>query len=160
MAANTTIDINALMGGIEASVERLKSDVMDALTLAAMQCVTEARQLPQPTFATEWDRRKPHQPNYADDTGNLRASIGFAVYFHGQRQDFSFEGGGEGQKKADALCEEVAGDYPDKIVCVIVAGMHYAAYVESKGYNVITGPLQNMQGNLKQYLEVVIQNLK
>lgn len=152
------IDINGILGNIESRLLTLRNEVDAALTATALEVVKDARNLPQPTFATEADRRKPHTPNYADKTGNLRASIGFAVYNHGQRVGCNFSGGGDGQQKAEALCEEVAGDYPDKIVCVIVAGESYAAYVESKGYDVITGPLKGMEGKLEQYLTEVIKN--
>lgn len=152
------IDINGILGNVESRLMELRRDVEQALTAAALEVVKDARNLPQPTFATEADRRKPHQPNYADDTGNLRSSIGFSVYNHGQRVGYSFSGGGDGQQRAETLCEEVAGDYPDKIVCVVVAGESYAAYVESKGYDVITGPLKGMEGKLDQYLNEVIKN--
>lgn len=154
------LDIDAVMGDIERQLDVIKSDVTDALTMWAMEVVNTARSLPQPLLRNESDRRKPHQPHYIDDTGNLRQSLGFVVYDHGKRVFSGVDGNGEGTRKADELCEEVAGEYPDKIVCVVVAGMNYAAYVESKGYDVISGSIKAKEGLLRQYLEEVIKNVK
>ncbi len=83
---------------------------------------------------------------YADDTGNLRSSIGYIILYEGKiiRRNFrnSQKGtgrGSEGQGVALDTATEVAKNYPDGWVLIGVAGMNYAAAVEALGYDVITG---------------------
>lgn len=76
---------------------------------------------------------------YTDRTSNLRGSIGYSVLRDGQTIAGNFEGSKEGQEKAGQLIDKVAADYPTGYILIVVAGMDYAAYVEAKGYDVITG---------------------
>ena len=77
--------------------------------------------------------------NYTDRTGNLRASIGYIILHNGNVVDQNFEGKETGVQKAKAFANEVALNYPKGMVLIGVAGMGYAAAVESRGYDVITG---------------------
>lgn len=81
--------------------------------------------------------------NYSDRTGNLRASIGYIILQDGKVVDQSFQGKEEGVQKGLAFANEVALDYPKGMVLIGVAGMGYAAAVESRGYDVITGSAPN-----------------
>ena len=45
-------------------------------------------------------------------------------------------------------------------VAVVVAGADYALYVESKGYDVISGPCNELNGLLKQYLAQAVARFK
>jgi hypothetical protein len=93
---------------------------------------------------------------YQDQTGNLTSSIGYAIIYDGEIK--STYGGGtaevvkdltgktkkvkstvEGRHGAVKIVTELAHRYPKGMILVIVAGMEYAAAVESKGYDVITG---------------------
>lgn len=75
---------------------------------------------------------------YTDQTGNLTNSIGYAVV-RGTR--IVHYGGidqpGEGAQTALAVLQEYAESLTHTYSLIVVAGMNYAAYVESKGYNVI-----------------------
>lgn len=92
------------------------------------------------------------QETYVDQTGNLRSSIGYVIFFNGEKVAGSF-GSGAGAEKGKSVSEEIASKYTKGFVVVIVAGMEYAAYVEAKGYDVLTGSsfmfspylLQNMK---------------
>ena len=81
--------------------------------------------------------------SYTDQTGNLRSSIGYVVVKDGiivengksQKYLEGTLGEGEGVKFA----RQLAADAPRKgIVLIVSAGMNYAAYVEARGYNVLT----------------------
>lgn len=87
---------------------------------------------------------------YKDQTGNLRSSIGYVIYKNGQlamRSAFEqvpcknpynkdeLNGGEVGL----ALAQKVAQQETAPFVLVCVAGMNYAAYVERRGYDVVTG---------------------
>jgi hypothetical protein len=75
-------------------------------------------------------------------TWNLRASIGgVIVRDHGIVFTYfpPIKDGGEGRKTGLALAKEVALLSDDgEITLVFVAGMEYAAFVEAKGWDVIT----------------------
>ena len=60
-------------------------------------------------------------------------------------------GGGEGGAKASALAHKVAA--PLGLCIVFTAGMEYAAAVEAKSYDVITGAYIEALGNLRKELK-------
>ena len=71
---------------------------------------------------------------YEDQTKNLTSSIGYAVIVDGKIEK-SITMAEEGA----SLVDELARRYSEGMVLVVVAGMEYAAAVESKGYDVISG---------------------
>ena len=78
--------------------------------------------------------------NYKDQTGNLRSSIGYLILKDGKVIDKNFQGDkARGKEAGIKAASEVANDFPKGYVLIGVAGMNYAAAVESKGYDVITG---------------------
>lgn len=77
--------------------------------------------------------------SFTDRTGNLRSSIGYSVLLDGNVIDEGFKGTQEGQSQAQTVIEELATQFDEGYVLIGVAGMEYAAAVESKGYDVITG---------------------
>ena len=81
---------------------------------------------------------------YKDRTHLLRSSIGFVIYNHGEKVAESFGStGGE-----------------NDIVAVIVAAADYALYVESKGYDVISGPCSELNAILSKYIQIAIEELR
>lgn len=86
---------------------------------------------------------------YQDQTSNLRNSIGYVITVNGKviNENFSLSAQGtepskeNGLKIGRQLALSIARQSRD-ISLVIVAGMKYAAYVESKGYNVLTSAEQ------------------
>lgn len=77
--------------------------------------------------------------NYKDRTGNLRSSIGYIILKDGNVIDKNFAGNQEGVSKGQQVANEVALQYPQGWVLIGVAGMEYAAYVEAKNFDVISG---------------------
>lgn len=78
--------------------------------------------------------------NYQDQTGDLRASIGFLVMRDGEikKEQFSARpAGAEARTKAINKAKGLNG-----ISLIVIAGKNYAAYVESQGYNVLTSSQQ------------------
>lgn len=98
---------------------------------------------------------------YVDQTGNLRASIGYTVFKDGQAVLSQYQETGEANAatKARQLAENVAKQYPKGILLVVVAGMNYAVYVEAKGYNVLTSAEQKAQQELPRMLADLTQNI-
>lgn len=98
-------------------------------------------------------------PSFKDHTGNLRSSIGFVILKNGEpiNQSFSESDKGTdretGMLKAMVVAKDLSGNFPKGFVLIVVAGMDYAAYVESKGYDVITGSSLIAEDALKQAIK-------
>ena len=97
---------------------------------------------------------------FADQTGNLRSSIGYLVVKNGRIvsiSDFeSAKGGAAGSIKGKSFAKELAEAYPTGYALICVAGMEYAAAVESRGKDVITGSSQMVEANLKKSLKRIL----
>ncbi len=76
---------------------------------------------------------------YMDDTGNLRSSIGYILIDNGKVINQKFSGNdAEGKIAAMDYANQIKSKYKG-LVLIGIAGMNYAAAVEAKGYDVITG---------------------
>lgn len=116
--------------------------VSDAMKMACLKMVERAKQT----------------NTYKDQTGNLRSSIGYILYHNGKEISRQFEivkDGGDGIRKGGALARDVASEYNKGFVAVVVAGMNYAAYVEAKGKDVITGSSLGFPKDMEKYLKIV-----
>lgn len=86
---------------------------------------------------------------YQDRTANLRNSTGYVIVVNGKVISENFKNSAsaaaetdlDGKKIGRDFAHSLASNYPD-IALIVVAGMNYAAYVESKGFNVITSAEQ------------------
>jgi len=86
---------------------------------------------------------------YKDQTGNLRSSIGYIIARDGNIIQENIEGKAEGRAQAKKIADEVLRENKKGFVLIVVAGMEYAAAVESKGYDVITGSVPAAKALLK-----------
>lgn len=81
-------------------------------------------------------RDRSAEESWIDQTGNLRSSIGYAIYDHGKKElESVFEvvkNGGEGSQTGKDFIEQLAHEYATAYALVIVAGMNYASFVEAK----------------------------
>lgn len=140
MPAKLTTPIEEIMRNIEQDAERWKDALIMNLMVIGEKCVNAARQLPSLSRADE-RAQWPHKPNYIDDTGNLRSSIGYVLVVDGEIVDESaFDVVGKGQEGSDKgkrYAESLAREHPTGIALIVVAGMHYAEYVAAKGYDVL-----------------------
>lgn len=104
---------------LRAESERMHKSVLRTLRHLGERCVTKARD------------RAPELSWY-DRTGNLRSSIGYVVAYDGGIVTLSdFGDQEEGAKEGRALAQELATRTKGKYVLIVVAGMHYAEYVEA-----------------------------
>ena len=73
--------------------------------------------------------------SWIDRTGNLRSSIGSAVYENGKKKlSTAFEsvfGGQEGSEAGKRMIDALAKEYSQTYAMGVVAGMDYASYVEN-----------------------------
>ncbi len=86
---------------------------------------------------------------YQDQTGNLRSSIGYIIAKDGIIIQENIEGKAEGKAYAKEVANEVLRENTSGFVLIGVAGMSYAAAVESKGYSVITSSIPAAKALLK-----------
>ena len=95
---------------------------------------------------------------YQDQTGNLRSSIGYALFKDGQLVESSFPGG-DITGSGSTLAKEVSRSYPKGVLLVVVAGMYYAQYVEAKSYDVLTGSSYAAETNIKARVKKLFEML-
>jgi hypothetical protein len=119
---------------IERAVEAMEQDLIDRLSIIGTKFVINARST----------------NTYKDRTGNLRHSIGYVVLRDGQPIDGNFHPGGEGSEKAKSITKELSTEFKTGFALIVVAGMDYAAYVEAKGFDVISGSSLQAEADLKR----------
>ena len=142
-------DIDRLFAGVYDAVDIITATVVDAMQMACLEVTRNAKLL----------------NTYKDRTHLLRSSIGFVIYNHGKKvaESFGSTGGEKGSERVEGgkrVAAGAAAQYPNDIVAVIVAAADYALYVESKGYDVITGPCSELNGILTKYIQIAIDELR
>lgn len=121
-------NMNQVRSVLQAKVDEAKQKNVEALQYLGEEFINKARQ----------------DGNYTDRTGNLRASVGYVILEDGKEIYSSFPGEtNEGVESARDTINEVSAGYNSGLVLIGVAGMNYAAAVESLGYDVITGSAPN-----------------
>jgi len=97
--------------------------------------------------------------SYTDRTGNLRSSIGYVVLRNGEqfsRGGFELvKSGSNGTEKGAQVLSEAISRFPTGLCLIVVAGMSYAAAVESKGFDVLTGSSQTAVISLKEAMDKI-----
>lgn len=97
--------------------------------------------------------------SFKDWTGNLRSSIGFVVSNNGKILHKDFEPSAKGTDKKTGMQHGLSfakSLVPAKgISLIVVAGEDYASYVESKGYDVITGSSIAAEHSLRQIMKAI-----
>lgn len=100
--------------------------------------------------------------SWYDQTGNLRSSIGYAIYSYGMKQiESAFDsvlGGSEGSQKGKKMVEDLSSKYSDTYALVVVAAMEYADYVESiDSKDVLASTEIYAKSQVNRYLEKAIK---
>lgn len=104
-----------------------------------------------------------NQADFTDRTGNLRSSIGYIILKNGVNIMENFEqrkDGPDGVQEAKKVADDLKKKYPRGYVLIGVAGMEYAAAVESRGYDVITSSATTAANSLKTSLQQLANKLK
>ncbi len=97
--------------------------------------------------------------DFTDRTGNLRSSIGYLLLSHGKpiKADFDqTKDGVIGKANAKKYAKELAAihsEYAKGYTLIVVAGMEYAAAVESRGFDVLTGSSLKATATLNKYFK-------
>ena len=104
---------------------------------------------------------------YMMQTGALLSSTGYKVFVDGVAVHSQFDAASGAESGAAATGMKSGSDLADKIgketkgvALVVVAGMNYAAYVEAKGYNVLSSAEHLAERELPRMLDKLITNIK
>lgn len=120
-------------GKLNIAFDKIKEQYIKAATQKFIEvgerCITEARD----------------NGSYTDRTGHLRSSVGYVVLLDGMLQSQ-----GNINKHNQEQIEKIKSKYPKGLVLIVVAGKNYAAYVEAKGYNVLSSAELMAENILKQ----------
>lgn len=107
---------------LQKASDKLQSNILNALSKLGDECVARVR-------------NRPNSESWIDRTGNLRSSIGFAVYEHGRtfiQSSFPVVlNGAEGSMKAKKMIADMAKEYSRVYALVVIAAMDYAEDVEA-----------------------------
>lgn len=129
------------------AMETTQRHVKDALQNLGEQCVKVARE--------------DHPNNWKDQTGNLRSSIGYAIYkgtIVDTESTFSAVNGQDGQSGKEGseagknYVREIAKECSSQYTLAVVAGMDYAAAVEEKR-DVLSGAEDLAKSKMADYMK-------
>lgn len=143
----------AAFAAYTAAVEKIVNVRMQtALQMLGSECVNKIR-----------DRRQ--EESWFDQTGNLRSSIGYAVFNHGKAEIMSkfetIKKGAEGSEQGRKYVESLAHLYADTYSLVVVAGMSYAEYVEAiESKDVLASTEIWATKKLNKYIEAAMTGAK
>lgn len=133
----------------DAFLDVIQDEQVKALQYLGEKCVAHARSIPK-------------EQGFEDQTGNLRSSIGYAVFVDGVAVHSFYEeikDGAIGAKAGQELSVKI-GEHTNGVCLVVTAGMNYALYVESRGRDVIASAEQLAERELPRMLEKLIDNIK
>ena len=119
--------MRSIMTRVTKFVDEQEKKAFDLLSFVGEDFINRAREL----------------GSYTDQTGNLRSSIGYAIVKDGRIAKSRVltakkDAKGAGKKRSKEFLEELASKYPQGLTLIVVAGMEYAAAVESRGKSVLT----------------------
>jgi hypothetical protein len=121
---------------VQAQADTLYQKIINAFIYAAEDFIVNARGQAQSHVMGQ----------YEDKTGNLRNSIGYFIFHNGELVHEKNEITANLSKVQDFI-------RPTGFQMILIAGMNYASYVESKGYNVISYQADVCMIDLAGYLE-------
>lgn len=105
----------------------------------------------------EFVNRARSNNTYLDQTGNLRSSIGYVIAKNGRILKRNYKQLGdanEGVTMGMNLADEAVAEHSNGIVLIVTAGMKYGLYVETMGYDVLTGSIPNKSSVLNSFYQM------
>lgn len=108
------------------------------------------------TFVNNARSKSRAEGGFGNITGNLRSSISYMILKDGKSVKENFEksgNGNDGIQTSKALLRELKAKFNTGYVLIVVAGMKYAASVESRGLDVITGSSLIAEKELREAIE-------
>lgn len=122
MGIRRTTPISAIENYLNAIPRIIGEEIRQSLAYLGEESINKAR-----------DRSS--EESWIDHSGNLRSSVGYAIYEYGHKTiESAFRqvlNGSEGASEGRKMVEELAKQYSDTYALVVVAAMNYADYVEA-----------------------------
>jgi hypothetical protein len=122
MGIRMTTSASALDAFLQRAARKIQENVLKALSKLGDESVVRIR-------------NRSAEESWIDHTGNLRSSIGFAVYEQGSKyMESAFSqvlSGTDGSVKGKKMINDLAKEYSRVYALVVVAGMEYAGEVEA-----------------------------
>lgn len=122
MGIRMTTSTAVINSFLQRAAKKLQENVLKALSKLGDESVARIR-------------NRSAKESWIDHTGNLRSSIGFAVYEQGSKfMESAFSqvlGGTDGSSKGKKMINNLAKEYSRVYALVVVAGMEYAGEVEA-----------------------------
>lgn len=122
MGIRMTTSASALDAFLQRAARKIQENVLKALSKLGDESVVRIR-------------NRSSKESWIDHTGNLRSSIGFAVYEQGSKyMESAFSqvlSGTDGSVKGKKMINDLAKEYSRVYALVVVAGMEYAGEVEA-----------------------------
>lgn len=149
MGITANFDLSDIKAGFDNLLDEIQKMQIKILQELGERCVRHARSIPK-------------EQGFEDQTGNLRSSIGYAVFVDGVAIHSVYDevnGGTVGAKAGEALAQRI-GEQTKGFCLVVTAGMNYAQYVESSGRDVITSAEQLAERELPRMLDELKRNVK
>lgn len=136
MALKSNFNESSSMKDVQRQADRIDQKIINAFIYAAETFIVNARsQMQDHAMGT-----------YLDQTTNLRNSIGYFI-FHNGRLVHEKNEIVTNKSKVEEIVKSTG------FQLILIAGMNYASYVESKGYNVISYQADLCMVELAGYLE-------
>jgi len=135
---------NQIQAEVEREMQRFITILRLELDRVALETLTRARQ------------KGPNDGGFNDQTGNLRSSMGYIIMYNGKQlvNDFhTYAQGSQGKAIGEKVADDIAKVHKKGWAIVMVAGMEYASWVESKGKDVITGATLGMESKIREAWE-------
>lgn len=107
-----------------------------------------------------WAKYARDNHTYTDRTGNLTNSIGYAVARKNELVMSSIPGNGVSKDNALQVVHKIVETCKARYTVIIVAGMSYAAAVESRGYNVILPAELKMRADFPKMKQLIEEKVK
>lgn len=117
-----TTDAKAFTNFLDRAARKIQENILKALSKLGDEAVVRIR-------------NRSAKESWIDHTGNLRSSIGFAVYEQGIKyMESAFAqvlSGSEGSARGKKVINDLAKEYSKVYALVVIAGMEYAGEVEA-----------------------------
>ena len=152
-------NIDDILNNFNANIQQSAFNFgVDFLAELGLECMNIARSIP-------------YEVGFEDQTGALRSSIGFAVFYDGQSITSRFEPiqqanndtatlskTNEGVETGRRIVQQI-GEKTKGLCLVVVAGMKYAIHLESKGRDVLTSAEHYASQHITELARNLIESL-
>lgn len=131
---------------LQACLQVVNEEISNVLSLLGEKCVIRVRM-------------RTGDESWFDQTGNLRSSIGYAVYNDGRKKiESMFQqilNGSEGVSEGKKMINDLAKKYSQTYALVVVAGMNYADKVEAmENKDVLASTELWAKGEVQRHLNI------